>query len=170
MIHNIKKLGLFLSFTILSLGMMYSQDAKAGKATFRSKCGSCHDVALKQKMTGPALEGVIDRWNAAGAFKGKTGEQWLKTWIYNWNDAVAAGYPYATKMKDYDPSAMSVFTGQISEEDYTNMLEYLKNPASATPAMAGVPASSAAAATGDKDKSSYTYAIFAALVLLLLLA
>ena len=61
MIHNIKKLGLFLSFTVLSLGIMYSQDAKAGKATFRSKCGSCHDVSLKQKMTGPALEGVIDR-------------------------------------------------------------------------------------------------------------
>lgn len=170
MIHNIKKLGLFLSFTVLSLGIMYSQDAKAGKATFRSKCGSCHDVALKQKMTGPALEGVIDRWNAAGAFKGKSGEEWLKTWIYNWNDAVAAGNPYATKMKDFDPSAMSVFTGQITEDDYANILAYLKDPASAAPVGAAAPVGGGDTAKASDSKTSYTFAIFGAFILLLILA
>jgi cytochrome c2 len=170
MIHNIKKLGLFLSFTVLSLGIMYSQDAKAGKATFRSKCGSCHDVALKQKMTGPALEGVIDRWNAAGAFKGKSGEEWLKTWIYNWNDAVAAGNPYATKMKDFDPSAMSVFTGQITEDDYANILAYLKDPASAAPVGAAAPVGGVDTTKASDSKTSYTFAIFGAFILLLILA
>lgn len=170
MIHNIKKLGLFLSFTVLSLSMMHAQDAKAGKATFRSKCGSCHDVALKQKMTGPALEGVIDRWNAAGAFKGKSGEEWLKTWIYNWNDAVAGGYPYATKMKDFDASAMTVFSGQISEEEYANIIAYIKNPAAAAPVGTGGGSKIAETSGGDDSKTSYTLAICAALVLLLLLA
>jgi cytochrome c2 len=170
MIHNIKKLGLFLSFTVLSLGIMYSQDAKAGKATFRSKCGSCHDVSLKQKMTGPALEGVIDRWNTAGAFKGKSGEEWLKTWIYNWNDAVAAGYPYASKMKDFDASAMSVFTGQITESDYANIIAYIKDPASAAPAIAAASAGAVDASKIGESKSSYTVAIFGAFIILLILA
>ena len=170
MIHNIKKLGLFLFFTVLSFSMIHAQDAKAGKATFRSKCGSCHDVSLQQKMTGPALAGVIDRWNAAGAFKGKSGEDWLKTWIYNWNDAVASGYPYAVKMKDYDASAMSVFAGQISEEEYANIIAYIRNPAAAAPVGTGGGTKVAETSGGDNSKSSYTLAICAALVLLLLLA
>lgn len=170
MIRNIKKLGLFLTFTVMNLGLVYAQDAKAGKATFRSKCGSCHDVSLKQKMTGPALEGVIDRWNTAGAFKGKSGEEWLKTWIYNWNDAVAAGYPYAVKMKDFDPSAMSVFAGQISEEEYANILAYIKDPAAAVPAGTSATASAAPSASSGDSKTSYTFAVIGALVLLLLLA
>lgn len=168
--RNIKKLGLFLIFTVLSLSMLQAQDAKAGKATFRSKCGSCHDVSLQQKMTGPALAGVVDRWNAAGAFKGKSGEEWLKTWIYNWNDAVSSGYPYAVKMKDYDASAMSVFAGQISEEEYANMLAYIKDPAAAAPAGGDKTAGTKVSAGGDDSKTSYTFAVLGALVLLLLLA
>ncbi len=157
---------LFLAFTSLSLfNYAIAQDAKAGKATFRTKCGSCHDVALKQKMTGPALEGVIERWTAAGDFKGKSGEQWLRTWILNWNDAVGAGYPYAAKMKDFDPSAMSVFTGQISDDELNNLLAYIKDPASAAPK--GTVASASAAPV--EAKSSYTTTILLALCLLFFL-
>lgn len=167
MTHQLKKLGFTLSFLVFTLGSgLYSQDAKAGKATFRSKCGSCHDVSLKQKMTGPALEGVVDRWNAAGAFKGKSGEEWLKTWIYNWNDAVGSGYSYAVKMKDFDASAMSVFSGQISEEEYNNIIAYIKNPSAAAPAGAASTTKVSAENTED-GKSSYTFSIIAALLLLL---
>lgn len=168
MTRNFKKLGLALSFLVFVAVGVYAQDAKAGKATFRSKCGSCHDVSLKQKMTGPALEGVIDRWNAAGEFKGKSGEEWLKAWIYNWNDAVGAGYPYAVKMKDFDASAMSVFTGQISDAEFNNIIAYIKDPAAAAPA--GAAAAPKADATSNTDgKSSYTFAIISALLLLLAL-
>ncbi len=171
MIHTIKKLGLFLSFAVFSLSAVIAQDAKAGKATFRSKCGSCHDVSLQQKMTGPALAGVIDRWNAGGAFKGKSGEEWLKTWIYNWNDAVASGNPYANKMQNFDASAMTVFAGQISEEEYANMLAYIKNPAAAAPSGGGDKTAGApSTASKDDSKTSYTLAILGALILLLLLA
>lgn len=170
MTHKLKKLGIILSFLVLSFGnSAYSQDAKAGKATFKSKCGSCHDPKLEQKMTGPALKGVMDRWASAGDFKGKKGEEWLKTWILNWNDAVGAGYPYAVKMKDFDASAMSVFSGQISDAEMANILAYLKDPA------AGQAAPTQAVKTptdsnGDSGTSSYTVAIMGALILLLLLA
>ena len=171
MTHTIKKLGFVLSFLVLSIGSaVHAQDAKAGKATFRSKCGSCHDVSLKQKMTGPALEGVIDRWSAEPAFKGKKGEEWLKTWILNWNDAVGAGMPYAVKMKDFDPSAMSVFSGQISDAEMTNILAYLKDPASAS---GGAKSATDVKPVGGDDEggsSSYTFAIIGAIILLLLLA
>lgn len=166
MLKKSRKLFVLLAFTVLSFGLMQSQDAKAGKATFRSKCGSCHDVALKQKMTGPALEGAIDRWNAAGEFKGKSGEEWMKSWILNWNDPVGAGYPYAVKMKDFDASAMTVFSGQISPEEMTNILAYIKDPASAAPAGTAAAAPKAAA---TEEKSSYSTAIIIALLLLLLL-
>ena len=166
MSNKFSKLLILLTFIFLSFENAHSQDAKAGKATFRSKCGSCHDVALKQKMTGPALEGAIDRWAAAGDFKGKTGEEWLKSWILNWNDPVNAGYPYAAKMKEFDGSAMTVFSGQISDEELNNILAYIKNPASAAPAGAAASAKPVAAV---EETSSYSTAIIVALILLLVL-
>lgn len=147
---------------------IHAQDAKAGKATFRSKCGSCHDVSLKQNSTGPALAGVIDRWNAAGAFKGKSGEEWLKSWIINWNDPVNAGMPYAVKMKDFSTSQMSVFAGQLSDAELGNILAYIKNPESVTPKKddGGTQADTGAA---PAKNSETTYMWIAGIVLLLLL-
>lgn len=167
---NKKSLCLLAFISMFISNVAFSQDAKAGKTLFRSKCGSCHDVSLKSKMTGPALEGVIDRWNAAGEFKGKSGEEMLKTWILNWNDPVNAGYPYAVKMKDFDPSQMSVFAGQISDAEMANILAYIKNPSSASAKVEGGDKSKAADAQGGNSKfSSYTIAIILSLLLLLLL-
>lgn len=164
MAHFLKKAALFLvSVFLLHTHNACAQDAKAGKATFRTKCGSCHDVGLKQKMTGPALIGVIDRWTAAGEFKGKSGEQWLRSWILNWNDPVSAGYPYAVKMKDFDASAMSVFSGQISDAEMTNILAYIANPESA----GGPKPPTSAPTSADSSKSSYTTSIILALLLLI---
>lgn len=167
MSNKFSKLLILLTFIILSSENANSQDAKAGKATFRSKCGSCHDVALKQKMTGPALEGAIDRWAAAGDFKGKSGEEWMKSWIMNWNDPVTAGYPYAVKMQSFDASAMTVFSGQISDAEMTNILAYIKDPASAAPA--GTAAAGGKVAVAEEESSPYSTAIMIALILLLIL-
>lgn len=166
---KLRNLGTLLLFLVLSFGYnsAYAQDAKAGKATFRSKCGSCHDTKLEQKMTGPALKGVVDRWNAGGAHKGKSGEEWMKTWILNWNDAVASGNPYAVKMKDFDPSAMTVFTGQISDVELANIIEYIKHPEKAQSGPVPTPKIEAGA---SDDSSSYTAYVILALLLLLLLA
>jgi cytochrome c2 len=169
MAHKLKKVAILIVVILLSnvSNSLSAQDAKAGKATFRSKCGSCHAVDLKQKMTGPALEGVIDRWKAAGDFKGKTGEQWLRSWITNWNDPVAAGMPYAVKMQSYDASAMTVFAGQISDEELNNILAYIANPAAAAPA--GTTVSTTMAVADTESKSSYSTSIIIALILLLVL-
>src|SRR5580698_7371143 len=53
-----------------------------GKDLFKTNCSACHNP--KANGVGPALKGVTARWEAAGSYQGKTGEQWLKIWIHNW--------------------------------------------------------------------------------------
>lgn len=59
---------------------------KEGKKLFKSNCASCHNPL--QNGTGPALKGVTARWEGAGDYQGKTGKEWLHSWIKNWNAPV----------------------------------------------------------------------------------
>ena len=96
-----------------------------GKSLFKSNCAACHNP--KADGTGPALQGVTARWEAAGEFKGKSGKQWLHTWIKNYNDAVGGGYKYAVEMASSRPSAMNLFVG-LKDEDIDKILLYIENP------------------------------------------
>jgi mono/diheme cytochrome c family protein len=96
-----------------------------GKSLFKSNCASCHNPKVAQ--TGPALIGVTKRWQDAGNYKGKTGEQWLHIWIKNWNEAVASGYPYAVNIQHYNETAMNVFTN-LTDEQIDAILTYIETP------------------------------------------
>ena len=96
-----------------------------GKSLFKSNCASCHNPKVAQ--TGPALMGVTKRWEDAGGYKGKTGKQWLYAWIKNWNDPVAAAYPYAVSMSNYSPSQMNVFP-TLKDEEIDKILLYIETP------------------------------------------
>ena len=72
------------------------ENLEKGRLLFRSYCNSCHYP--NENSLGPPLAGAKKRWENAGTFKGKTGDQWLKTWVRNWKDVVAAGYPYGVLM------------------------------------------------------------------------
>jgi hypothetical protein len=72
---------------------------------------------MGKDLTGPNLVGVEDRW-------GNKDE--LHVWIKNWTKAVAAGYPQAVKIKDYSPTAMSVFEGNITDPEIDAVLKYVK--------------------------------------------
>lgn len=133
--ENTKRTSKF-SFTalltiLLSLGFLFANaevdKAKwaEGKSLFKSNCASCHNP--KADGTGPALQGVTARWEGGGDFKGKTSKQWLHTWIHNWNEAVAAGYPYATAMASSRPAAMNVFTN-LNDQNIDDILLYVENP------------------------------------------
>lgn len=80
-----------------------------GRALFKSNCASCHNPT--SDGTGPALKGTVERWKAAGNYKGKTGVQWMRIYIKDWHIPVNAGYKYAINMYKSRPSEMNVFEG-----------------------------------------------------------
>ncbi len=99
-------------FSLLSFtNTVFAQD---GKALFKANCASCH--AINTKVVGPALSGVEDRWPSKSL---------LYMWIKNWGKAVATGDAYATKIKEYDASAMNVFDN-LSDKEIDAILTYIK--------------------------------------------
>ncbi len=126
-----KKFILPLLTILLTLGFFFANAEvdKAqwadGKSLFKSNCAACHNP--KADGTGPALQGVTARWEGAGDFKGKTGKQWLHTWVKNYNDAVSGGYKYAVDMAGSRPAAMNVFA-TLKDEDIDKILLYVENP------------------------------------------
>lgn len=96
-----------------------------GKQLFRAKCAACHNP--KSDGAGPALNGVTARWSAAGSYEGKTGEQWLHTWIKNWHDVVNAKYKYGVDMANSRAAEMNVFS-YLSEDDINHILLYVEAP------------------------------------------
>jgi mono/diheme cytochrome c family protein len=115
---------------LLSLGFLATsaQVDKAkwneGKSLFNSNCGSCHNP--KADGTGPALMGVTARWEGAGDFAGKTGKQWLYSWIKNYNEPVKAGYKYAVDMANSRPSQMNLFPS-LKDEQIDVILYFIEN-------------------------------------------
>ncbi|HLP19096.1 MAG TPA: cytochrome c [Chitinophagales bacterium] len=97
-----------------------------GKNLFKSNCASCHNP--KADGTGPPLQGVTARWQAAGKFKKKTGEQWLYAWVKNWHDVVDAGYPYGVSIANSRTSEMNVFSA-FTDKDVDAIIFYIDNPA-----------------------------------------
>ena len=135
-----------------------------GKALFKGNCASCHNP--KADGTGPALMGVTKRWEDAGAYKGKSGNEWLHTWIHNWNDAVASGNPYAVSMSNSRPSAMNLFT-TLKDADIDNILLYVENPDAGNTAPAVAAAAPVAGAAATEEEGSATVYLFAAFLLTL---
>jgi cytochrome c2 len=140
-----------------------------GKSIFKSNCAACHNP--KADGTGPALQGVTSRWEGAGEFKGKTGKQWLYTWIHNYNDAVGGGYKYAVDMANSRPAAMNVFT-TLKDEDIDKILLYVENPdafAAPTGATGGTGATTAAAEGETSNAPLYIFAFFLVLLVAILI-
>lgn len=93
-----------------------------GKSLFKSNCAACHNA--KADGTGPALLGARARWQAAGDYKDKTGEQWMYEWVKDWNSVVAAGYPHAVEMANSRATTMNSFP-YLREEEIDQILLYI---------------------------------------------
>jgi cytochrome c2 len=158
---------------LLSVGFLFAHAAEVdkaqwteGKSLFKSNCAACHNP--KADGTGPALQGVTARWEGAGEFKGKSGKQWLHTWIHNWKDAVGGGYKYAVDMANSRPSEMNVFT-TLNDGQIDQILLYVENPdAYGAPAAPAAGAATAAGGAAQTEESSNT-ALYLFVLLLVLL-
>ena len=100
------------------------QDEKLekGRLLFRSYCNSCHYP--NTNGLGPALAGAKQRWAHAGVFKDKTGDQWLKMWVKDWKDVVAAGYPYGVAMAKSRENEMNMFIN-LTDQQIDLILNYV---------------------------------------------
>lgn len=160
---------IFVAFISFSFLFASAEVDKAkwneGKSLFKSNCAACHNP--KVDGTGPALQGVTARWEAAGEYKGKTGTQWLYGWIKNYNDPVSAGYKYAMDMANSRPSAMNIFA-TLKDADIENIILYVENPDIGTPT--GPTGPTGADANAPKESGSNTTLIIFVLFLVVLVA
>jgi mono/diheme cytochrome c family protein len=141
----------FLRLSFFSIALLFSFQLSAqdvdkelwtkGRELFRGNCASCHHPV--NKGTGPAMVGVLSRWEADGAYDGKSGKEWLYEWIRNNQGVLAAGHPYANNLYlEYNKSIMNLFPA-LSDADIDAILYYTENSDfnPAAPAGAGAVAS-----------------------------
>lgn len=94
-----------------------------GKDLFRANCASCHHPV--NDMTGPALAGSLDRWEADGDYDGIDGKEWLYRWIKNNTEVLESGHPYANDLyNEWDQGVMNLFP-TLTESDIDAILYYV---------------------------------------------
>ena len=49
-------------YVLLSFGTFAQPNVAEGKTLFKAKCAQCHNKNMRDKLTGPALGGVEERW------------------------------------------------------------------------------------------------------------
>ncbi len=100
-------------------------DPLKGKELFNTKCAACHK--LDQKMTGPALRGVGDKYD----------KEWLYKWIKNSADLIKSGDAKAVKVyEEFNKVAMTAFP-ELTNADIDNIIAYTMQPKEEPKAAAG---------------------------------
>lgn len=85
----------------------YNGNVREGKSLFLEKCACCHNIDMVSDMTGPALYGVVDRWeNRADLYQ----------WVQDYTVLVEQGHPRALQMENWAPSSMTTFTNLDTTE------------------------------------------------------
>lgn len=88
-----------------------------GSKLFSANCASCH--ALNGKVVGPALAGVIDKYDED--------YDWLNAWIKNNQKLVKAGDERAVAIyNEYNGAAMNIFEN-LSDAQITSILMWIDN-------------------------------------------
>lgn len=95
-----------------------AQDPANGKVLFNANCAACHN--LDRPMTGPALRGVVDKYNGD--------KEWLYKWIRNSSELIKSGDERANKIfNEYNQSVMTLFP-QLTDENLEDLLAYMSEP------------------------------------------
>lgn len=107
-----------LLFFSLLTNQIFAQDPSAGKATFQSKCASCHSPV--KDVTGPKLGGVL-----GDAFYGGDIKK-IEKWVYNVNSLIKSD-PHYVALKQQFGSQMTQFEpSDLSEKDIANIFAYVE--------------------------------------------
>ncbi len=144
-------------FALLALSVSASfADVAEGEKLFNANCTSCH--ALNEKVVGPALKGVNDKYD----------EAWLIKWIKNSQAMVKSGDAKAVKV--YNENNQSVMTSfeNLSDAQIKSILAYIKTPPAAAPT-SGTPTGTDTATTTPAENSFYNNTTLIALSIMALI-
>lgn len=89
-----------------------------GKVLFKVKCATCHNSNMRADMTGPALSGVLQRWDGDKT-KLYSFIRNSQAYIANENDAYAI-----TLFDEWNKSVMQSFP-ELTNEDIDSILDYI---------------------------------------------
>jgi mono/diheme cytochrome c family protein len=87
-----------------------------GQALFQAKCQKCH--LMDRQMTGPALEGVRNRWADTVS---------LYQWIKDSQGFLETGDKYANELFEYYNHSIMPAHPELSDEDIALILQYIEN-------------------------------------------
>lgn len=96
-----------------------------GRDIFRANCASCHHPV--NKGTGPAMVGVVERWEENADYDGISGKDWLYRWVRNNQEVLATGHTYANNLYvEWNKSVMNLFPA-LTDEDIDAIFYYTEN-------------------------------------------
>ena len=153
---------LILCVLLLVPAASWSQaDVELGKTLFKNQCASCHNKNMKDRLTGPALGGVQERW-------ADYPEEDLYGWIRNSQAMIADGHPKAVELwNEWKPTVMNAFPN-LTDDEIASLLFYIDGVY--TGAIGGKPAAAdGVAAATDKPQPTNKwiyYGLFAILAVL----
>jgi cytochrome c2 len=141
---------LLVLFLGLTCHVVYAASADEGKVLFKQYCAQCHNKNMKDKLTGPALGGVEERWES---------QELLYAWIRNSQEVIASGDPYAVALyNEYNKSVMNPFVF-LTDDEIASMLLYIDGMYTGTygpkPAGGGEVAGTGVAA--EKTNNNFLY-------------
>lgn len=111
----------FIVFLATTFTLTAGPTKEAGKELFIANCASCHNKNMKDKLTGPALAGVEERW---ADYPRKD----LFAWIRNSQALIATGHPRANELwNEWKPTLMNNFVA-LTDEQIESLLLYIKDP------------------------------------------
>ncbi len=114
---------------LASIALQAAPTKEAGKDLFIANCAACHNKNMKDNLTGPALGGVEDRWQAFPRTD-------LYKWIRGSQSLIAAGHPRAVELwNKYKPTMMNNFPG-LTDEQIESLILYINDVANAKPVAA----------------------------------
>lgn len=145
-ISSISSLLILLVCTLFFASTSFAQDAKAGEKIFKANCGACH--AWDKKVSGPALQGVVDRVQP-----GTYGDvdSWLKAWIKDNAKVRAGGDAYGNQVYAQFKSPMTAF-GFLSDAQMNDLVSFLHVGPSAPVAKVDGPPTTPGEVVEDSDR------------------
>lgn len=95
----------------------FSPALKNGKTKFKQYCASCHNKNMKDDLTGPALGGVMARWEDYP-------KEDLYAWIRNAPALTADKHERAMEISKFSSTEMAIFPN-LSDNEIKDILNWI---------------------------------------------